>query len=128
MLMPAPPPPQQRRTSRPRPLPVAADPWTDAALQLDSMTVALKQVQWPVTAPMPLHVAGILRPQGDGAAAAGTFEVDGPLTDRDAKLDVKLDGLTLDALAKQKQIDTADWRSWNLSLHEAARELRRLGR
>jgi len=71
----------------------------DAALQLDSMTVALKQVQWPVTAPMALHVAGILRPQGDGAAAAGTFEVDGPLTDREAKLDVKLDGLTLDALA-----------------------------
>jgi hypothetical protein len=70
----------------------------DAAMQLDALSLAVKQVRWPVSAAMPLHVAGTLRSQAQGAAPAGTFEIDGPVTDQDAKLGIKLDGITLDVL------------------------------
>lgn len=69
-----------------------------AALQLDALSLAVKQVHWPVNVAMPLHVAGTLRSQAQGAAPAGTFEIDGPVTDHDAKLGIKLDGVTLDLL------------------------------
>ena len=71
----------------------------DVALQIDSLAMDVKQVNWPVAGPMPLHVAGTLRSQAQGAAPSGTFEIDGPLTDRDAKLGVKLDGVALDLFA-----------------------------
>ena len=69
-----------------------------AAMQLDALSLAVKQVRWPVSAAMPLHLAGTLRSQAQGAAPAGTFEIDGPVTDRDARLGIKLDGVTLDLL------------------------------
>ncbi len=69
-----------------------------AAMQLEALSLAVKQVRWPVSAAMPLHIAGTLRSQAQGAAPAGTFEVDGPLTDHDAQLGVKLDGVTLDLI------------------------------
>jgi len=69
-----------------------------AAMQLDALSLAVKQVRWPVSAAMPLHLAGTLRSQAQGAAPAGTFEIDGPVTDRDAKLGIKLDGVTLDLI------------------------------
>ena len=70
----------------------------DAAMQFDALSLAVKQVRWPVSAGMPLHVAGTLRSQAQGAAPAGTFEIDGPVTDHDAKLGIKLDGVTLDLI------------------------------
>ena len=69
-----------------------------AAVQLDALSLAVKQVRWPVSAAMPLRLAGTLRSQAQGAAPAGTFEIDGPVTDHDAKLGIKLDGLTLDLI------------------------------
>ncbi len=69
-----------------------------AAMQLDALSLAVKQVRWPVSAAMPLHVAGTLRSQAQGAAPAGTFVIDGPVTDHDAKLGIKLDGVTLDLI------------------------------
>ena len=69
-----------------------------AAMQLEALSLAVKQVRWPVSAAMPLHVAGTLRSQAQGAAPAGTFEIDGPVTDHDAKLGIKLDGVTLDLI------------------------------
>jgi hypothetical protein len=70
----------------------------DAAMRLDALSLAVKQVRWPVSTGMPLHVAGTLRSQTQGAAPAGTFEIDGPVTDHDAKLGIKLDGVTLDLI------------------------------
>ncbi len=69
-----------------------------AAMQLDALSLSVKQVRWPVSAAMPLHLAGTLRSQAQGAAPAGTFEIDGPVTDHDAKLGIKLDGVTLDLI------------------------------
>ena len=89
--------------------------WNDAAtepaaaIQVDGLSVAVKQVRWPVADGMPLHLAGTLRlqsqspsqskAQAQASATAGTFEVDGPVTDREAKLGIKLDAVSLDLLA-----------------------------
>ncbi len=79
--------------------------WNDAsvkpaaAIQLDGIAITAKQVQWPVTAAMPLSFAATLRDQREGAPAAGALSVEGSATDQAAKLDIQLAGLSLDALA-----------------------------
>jgi uncharacterized protein involved in outer membrane biogenesis len=79
--------------------------WNDAAvtpaaaLQIDGLSLVVKQVQWPVAGPMVLALNGALRSQGAGAPTLGEFSVEGPLTDHDAKLDVKLRGLALAGFA-----------------------------
>lgn len=82
--------------------------WNDAtvkpsvALQADTLALAVRQVHWPVIAPMPVSVSGTLRTQGTqgkAGAAAGIFAVDGPVTAQDAKLNFTLTALSLDLLA-----------------------------
>ncbi|MEO8808254.1 MAG: DUF748 domain-containing protein, partial [Burkholderiaceae bacterium] len=80
--------------------------WNDAAvkpaaaLQLDAVNLRVKQVRWPVQKAMALSLAGTLRAQGGTAAPAfGSFSAEGPATDRDAQLNLKLDGLALEAFA-----------------------------
>ena len=80
--------------------------WNDAAvkpaaaLQLDGVSLKLESLQWPVQQPMSLSLLATLRAQADPAAPAlGSLSVDGPLTDHDAKLNLKLDALVLDAFA-----------------------------
>ena len=80
--------------------------WNDAAvkpaaaLQLDAVNLRVKQVQWPVQKPMALSLAGTLRAQGDTASPVlGSFSAEGPATDREARLSLKLDALALDAFA-----------------------------
>ena len=85
--------------------------WNDAAvkpsvaLQADTLALAVRQVHWPVVAPMPVSVSGTLRTQGKqgtqdkASAAAGSFAVDGPVTTQDAKLNLTLTALSLDLLA-----------------------------
>ena len=76
--------------------------WNDAAvtpavaLQADGIALRARQIHWPITNPMAVTLSGALRAQGpDGAAPLAEFAVDGPLTDRDAKLDVTLTGVSL---------------------------------
>ena len=77
--------------------------WNDAAvnpaaaLQIDGLTVAVKQIRWPIVGPMALSMNGALHAQGPGSPALAEFTVDGPVTDRTAKLDVKLGGVSLAA-------------------------------
>ena len=88
--------------------------WNDAAvqpaaaLQLDGLNIATKQIQWPVKGPIALTLNGSLRPQDAAAAASAAapataalaeFSAEGPLTDRDAKLKLELKGLSLAAFA-----------------------------
>lgn len=79
--------------------------WNDAAakpaaaLQLDGMNLRVKQLQWPVKQPMAFSLAGSLRAQGDATPAWGSFSAEGPVTDRDARLSLKLDALALEAFA-----------------------------
>jgi uncharacterized protein involved in outer membrane biogenesis len=80
--------------------------WNDAAvkptaaLQLEAVTLSMKQVQWPMQKPMALNLVGTLRAQGDAAAPVlGSFSAEGPATDREARLSLKLDGLALEAFA-----------------------------
>ena len=80
--------------------------WNDAAvkpaaaLQLDAVTLRVKQVQWPMQKAMALSLAGTLRAQGDAATPVlGSFSAEGPATDREARLNLKLDGLALEAFA-----------------------------
>jgi len=79
--------------------------WNDAAakpaaaMQLDGLNLRVKQVQWPVKAPMAFSLAGSLRAQGDKAPAWGSFSAEGPVTDREARLNLKLDALALEAFA-----------------------------
>ena len=80
--------------------------WNDAAvkpaaaLQLDAVNLRVKQVQWPVQKPMALSLAGTLRAQGDTASPVlGSFSAEGPATDREARLSLKLDALALNAFA-----------------------------
>ena len=85
--------------------------WNDAsvqpaaALQLDGLNIATKQIQWPVKGPIALTLNGSLRPQAAASAAApataalAEFSAEGPVTDRDAKLKLELKGLSLAAFA-----------------------------
>ena len=79
--------------------------WNDAAtapataLQLDSLSLRVKQLQWPVKQAMAFSLGGSLRAQRDGAPAWGSFSAEGPITDHDARLALKLDTLALEAFA-----------------------------
>ena len=82
--------------------------WNDAAvrpaaaLQIDGLKLSAKQIQWPVKGPIALTLSGALRPQaaaGASAPAAAEFSVEGPLTDREAKLKLGVKGLSLAAFA-----------------------------
>ncbi len=80
--------------------------WNDAAvkpaaaLQLDAVNLRVKQIQWPVKERMALSLAATLRVQGDAAAPAlGSISAEGPVTDREAQLKLKLDALALEAFA-----------------------------
>ena len=79
--------------------------WNDAvvkpsaALQIDGLSLHVQQLQWPVKQPMALTLAGTLRAQGDAAPALGSFSVEGPATDREARLNIKLGDLALETFA-----------------------------
>jgi len=80
--------------------------WNDAAvkpaaaLQLDAVNLRVKQIQWPMQKPMAFSLAGTLRSQGDAVMPAlGSFSAEGPITDREARLTLKLDAVALDVFA-----------------------------
>jgi hypothetical protein len=79
--------------------------WNDAAvkpaaaLQIDGLSISAKPVQWPVANPIAVSINGALRAQATGAPTLAEFTLAGPVTDRSAKLDLKLSGLSLAALA-----------------------------
>lgn len=83
--------------------------WNDAAvqpaaaLQLDGLSVAAKQIEWPVKNPIALTLNGALHPQAPGAAASAPalaeFSVAGPATDHEAKLKIAFKDLSLGAFA-----------------------------
>ena len=80
--------------------------WKDAGvtpsvgLQIDGLGLSVKRLHWPIAAPMAVALSGALRAQGSGVAPAlAEFAVDGPVTDRDAKLAVTFSGLSLSAFA-----------------------------
>ncbi len=79
--------------------------WNDAAtkpaaaLQLDGLNLRVEQLQWPVKQAMAFSLGGSLRAQRDGAPAWGSFSAEGPITDHDARLTLKLDTLALEAFA-----------------------------
>lgn len=75
--------------------------WTDAAvkpvatLQLDGLGLSAKQVRWPVTQPIPVVLKGALHTQATGGPALAGFTAEGPVTDHDAKLALKLASVSL---------------------------------
>jgi uncharacterized protein involved in outer membrane biogenesis len=79
--------------------------WNDAttrpaaALQLDGLALHAQKIAWPMREAVPLKLEATLRPQGEGAAAAGRLVVDGTAGERAAALALQLDGLSLPALA-----------------------------
>ena len=79
--------------------------WNDAAvkpaaaLQLEGLSVSAKQLQWPLTKPVPIVVEGALRAQTANTPLLGTFSAEGPVTARDAKLEVKLGSVSLAGFA-----------------------------
>lgn len=79
--------------------------WNDAttrpaaALQLDGLAVQAQKIAWPMRDAVPLKLEATLRPQGDGAAAAGHLAVDGTASDRTAALALQLEGVALPAFA-----------------------------
>ena len=79
--------------------------WTDsavkpaAALQIDGLSVGAKQVQWPLTKAIPVVVRGALHSQAANTPALAEFTAEGPVTDHDAKLALKLDSVSLGAFA-----------------------------
>ena len=80
--------------------------WNDAAvkpaaaMQLDAMNLRAKQIQWPMQKAMALSLAGTLRAQGNATAPAwGSFSAEGLASDREARLNFKLDALGLEAFA-----------------------------
>ena len=83
--------------------------WNDAAVQpaasvqLDGLTVGIRQLQWPIVRPVMVALHGSIHgargAEGPNAAAPATFAVDGPLTDHDAKLKLAIEGLPLDTFA-----------------------------
>ena len=79
--------------------------WTDAAvkptaaLQIDGLNVSAKQVRWPLTKPIAVVVKGALHTQTPNTPALAEFSAEGPVTDRDAKLAVKLGSVSLAAFA-----------------------------
>ena len=79
--------------------------WTDAAvqpvaaLQIDGLSVNAQQVRWPLTKAIPVAVKGALRTQTANSPALAEFTAEGPVTDHDAKLAVKLASVSLAGFA-----------------------------
>ena len=79
--------------------------WSDAAvhpaaaLQLDGLALSAKGLRWPDPAPVPLTLSATLRPQGDAAATAGRFSVEGTANDSQARLQIGVEQFTLPVLA-----------------------------
>ncbi|HWI12065.1 MAG TPA: DUF748 domain-containing protein [Burkholderiaceae bacterium] len=79
--------------------------WTDAAvkptatLQLDGLSVSAKQVRWPLTQAFPVAIKGALHTQAAGAPALAEFWAEGPVTDHDAKLALKVTSVSLAAFS-----------------------------
>lgn len=79
--------------------------WTDAAvkpvaaLQIDGLNVTAKQVQWPLTKPIAVAVRGALHTQTASTPALAEFSAEGPVTDRDARLALKLTSVSLAGFA-----------------------------
>ena len=79
--------------------------WTDAAvkpaaaLQLDDLSVSAKQLQWPLTKPVPIVIKGSLHTQSASTPVLAEFSAEGPVTARDAKLEVKLGSVSLAGFA-----------------------------
>lgn len=79
--------------------------WTDAAvrptaaLQIDGLSVNARQVQWPLAKPIPVAVKGALHTQTANTPALAEFTAEGPVTDHDAKLAVKLNSVSLAGFA-----------------------------
>ena len=75
--------------------------WTDAAvkpvaaLQLDGLGLSAKQVRWPVTQPIAVVLKGALHTQTAGGPALAEFTAEGPVTNHDAKLALKLASVSL---------------------------------
>ena len=70
-----------------------------AALQIDGLSVGAKQLQWPLTKPIPVVVKGALRTQAANAPALAEFSAEGPVTEHDAKLALKLGSVSLAGFA-----------------------------
>lgn len=87
--------------------------WHDATLRpaadyrLDPLTLELRGLQWPLKAPIPLAAQASLHPAAAKAPtpgrpatpAAGQLRIEGLVSDREATLALRLDGLDLDALS-----------------------------
>ncbi len=79
--------------------------WSDAAvkpavaLQLDDLAVAAKPLQWPMVRPVPVTIKGTLRSQAPSAPPLAEFSAEGPVTDHDARLGVRLTGVSLAAFS-----------------------------
>ena len=79
--------------------------WNDAsvtpaaAFLLDGVTLTARQLQWPRVQPAPLTLNGTVRDPSDPAAALATFSIEGPVTDRSAKLNVALTKVSLAGFA-----------------------------
>ena len=79
--------------------------WNDAAvtpaaaLLLDDVTLTARQLQWPRMQPVPFSLNGTLRDPSDSAAALATISIEGPVTDRSAKLNVALTKVSLAGFA-----------------------------
>jgi uncharacterized protein involved in outer membrane biogenesis len=79
--------------------------WTDAAvkpvaaLQIDGLSVNAKQLQWPLTKAIAVVVKGALHTQTASTPALAEFTAEGPVTDRDAKLALKLTSVSLAGFA-----------------------------
>ena len=63
------------------------------------MTLSARQLQWPRPQPVALTLKGTLREQADAAPPLAEFSIDGPVTDREAKLNVALSGVSIAGFA-----------------------------
>jgi uncharacterized protein involved in outer membrane biogenesis len=70
-----------------------------AALQLDGVSLTARQLQWPRMQPVALTLKGTLREQADAAPALAVIAIDGPVTDRDAKLNLALSEVSIAGFA-----------------------------
>lgn len=79
--------------------------WTDAAvkpvaaLQIDGLSVSAKQLQWPLTKPIPVVARGALHTQTANTPALAEFSAEGLVTAHDAKLAVRLGSVSLAGFA-----------------------------
>jgi uncharacterized protein involved in outer membrane biogenesis len=82
--------------------------WNDGAvkpavaLQLDGLAIAAKQLQWALARPVPVTLKGMLRSQAPGAPGGpvlAEFSADGLVTDHDARLGLRLAGISLAAFS-----------------------------